>query len=179
MVYQRRVVKIRPASLTDEEWLTLTERGRQARESFMLRDGRDVRGPADWVILCHWCRGRHPASEVAKCMVLPRKVVDAPNSASCTLSASDAGPLRPFVELWGFLTQEVYEDGAKRQAGKLSLSCESGVLGLSLSDVDNGQYAYLEGASLQEVLKDAEKRLVEGRVPWRASKWPPKVKAKK
>lgn len=179
MVYQRRVVKRRPASLTDEEWSQLTALGRQTRPSWPHSDYLPEEVTPAWNVLCWWCRGVHLASEVEACMALPRKIATVEGCSSSTLSASDAGPLKPYSELWAFLTQTTFEDGSKRQPGKLSLSCESGNVGLSLNDGETGQYAFLEAANLTDLLKDANKRLEENRVPWRASKWASEGKRKK
>jgi hypothetical protein len=51
------------------------------------------------------------------------------------------------------------------------LSFESGLLGLLLTDDDNGQYAFLNGKSLEGLLTEAELRLSEGSLSFRASKW--------
>lgn len=179
MSYFRRVVKKRPATLTDSEWLSLRTKGGEVREHYTPRDGRDVRGPSDRVVLCWWCREHHLASEVDQCMALPRKTVATETSTSSTLSVSDAGPLKLFPELWAFLTSGVFEDGSKRLTGKMSWSCESGLLGLSLNDSETQQYAFLEGGNMAELLKEAEKRLAEGRMPWRPSKWAVQGKARK
>jgi hypothetical protein len=99
------------------------------------------------------------------------KPVAVDGSQSSTLNALDAGLLKPYCELWDFLTGQTYQDGSKRPGGKIALSFESGALGLCLTDTGTGQYAFLNGASVDDLLLEAEVRLKENRMPWRASKY--------
>jgi hypothetical protein len=109
-------------------------------------------------------------------MVLPRRTADAGNSGSCTSSALVAGPLSQYSELWAFLTSTTYPDGTLRRTGSLSLSCESGMLGLSLNDAETGQYAFLNGKDLEDLLTTAELRLTDGSLAWRPSRYARKGK---
>jgi len=104
-------------------------------------------------------------------MVLPRKNAVANGSASSTSNALDPGPLTPFSELWGFLTQVLWEDGKPRLPGKITLSCDVDMLGLSLQDAETGQYAYLNGRSLGSLLEEAELRLADGSLSFRPSRY--------
>ena len=178
MSYRRRVVKRRPASLTDEEWVSLLGSRFVSREHFRPRDGRgSVQVPVPSV-LCWWCRERHGPDEVVKCMALPRKTASAANSESSTLNALDAGPLAQYSELWAFLTQTAYPDGQKRQTGKISLSFESGLLGLLLTDSETASYAFLNGRGVTDLLTEAELRLADGSLSWRVSKYPARGRGK-
>jgi len=104
-------------------------------------------------------------------MVLPRKAAAANGSESSTLKSLDAGQLTQYCELWGFLTQTQFEDGKPRRTGRISLSFESGMLGLLLTDEETGQYAFLNGRSLDDLLADAELRLADGSLNWRPSRY--------
>jgi hypothetical protein len=178
MSYHRRVVKRRPAGLTDEEWLSLLATRFVSRGYFQPRDGRDVARVAFDTVLCWWCRSRHSPSEVKSCMALPRKTALAETSESSTSSAMAAGLLSEYSELWAFLTAVTYPDGSKRLTGKISLSCESGQLGLLLTDPETQAYAFLNGKSLTDLLTDAELRLSDGSLSWRASKYPSRGKGR-
>jgi len=171
MGYVRRVVKRRPASLTDEEWLDLLTTPFLSRGYLRERDGVDVGRAQIRTVLCPWCRERHPPGEVKACMALPRKTATVASSGSSTSSALDAGPLTAFSELWGFLTLTSFPDGTKRRPGKISLSCESDLLGISLQDTETGQYAFLQGRNLNGLLEEVELRLDDGSLPWRPSKY--------
>jgi hypothetical protein len=83
----------------------------------------------------------------------------------------DPGLLKQFSELWAFLTQSTYEDGTRRKTGRLSLSCDVDMLGLSLHDEETGQYAFLNGRSLDGLLEEVELRLSDGSLSWRASRF--------
>ena len=171
MVYQRRVVKRRPASLTDEEWLSLLSTRFENLGYCRERDGLGQGDAHVWTVLCPFCRERHSPDEVEVCMVLPRKTAAADKSGSSSSSVLDAGPLLPYSELWAFLTATSHPDGMKRRTGKISLSCESAMLGLSLQDTETGQYAYLNGLSLSGLLEEVELRLTDGSIPWRTSRY--------
>jgi len=104
-------------------------------------------------------------------MALPRKVASAENSTSSTSSVLDAGLLSQYSELWAFLTAAVFEDGQKRRTGRLSLSCEQGLLGLLLNDEETGQYAFLNGRNLTNLIEEVELRLADGSLSWRPSRF--------
>jgi len=150
----------------------LTRLGGLVREPFQERDGKPHPAVRVVSVLCWWCRERHSPDEVAACMALPRKVAPVEGSETSSSSSLAAGQWKSFPELWDFLTTTSYPDGAKRKTGKLSLSCESGLLGLLLTDAQTGQYAFLNGRSLDDLLAEAELRLGDGSMSWRASKYP-------
>jgi hypothetical protein len=176
MLYRRRVVKRRPASLTDEEWLNIVQ-GKVLWPPLEPARPPDVRMfPDDPVVLCWWCRALHKASEVLKCMALPEKRSKPTSSTESSSSALDAGFLTPFSEIWAFLTVTVYPDGRKRKTGRLSLSCDSDGIRLSLSDEETGQYASFLNPSVDDLFLAFEEGLGDGSVPWRVSKY---VKVKK
>jgi len=102
-------------------------------------------------------------------MAFPVKPTASGSSASAMSSALEMGLFKPFPELWDFLTTSTLPDGASRQTGRLSVSCESGVLKLSLTDDFTGQYACLSGKRLDDLLAEVELRLADGSLPWRAS----------
>jgi hypothetical protein len=111
-------------------------------------------------------------------MALPRKAATASNSESSTSKQLDAGPLEQYSELWAFLTQTTFPDGVKRLTGKISLSCESGLMGLLLTDTETGSYAFLNGHGVTDLLTEAELRLSDGSLNWRASRYPLKGKGR-
>jgi hypothetical protein len=104
-------------------------------------------------------------------MALPRKVAAANGSTSSTSNALDAGLLKQYSEVWAFLTQSAFEDGLKRRTGRISVSCESDMLGLLLTDDETGQYAFLNGRKLDDLLTEAELRLSDGSLSWRPSRY--------
>lgn len=104
-------------------------------------------------------------------MALPRKTVSAEGSGSSTSNALVAGPLSEYSELWAFVTQTAYPDGTKRRTGRLSLSCESGMLGLLLTDDETGQYAFLNGRDVTGLLTEADLRLGDGSLSFRPSRF--------
>jgi len=153
------------------DWLGLAEAGRVLRPSFQDRDGYDVPAVSIGRVLCWWCREYHSPAEVERCMALPRKVAAANGSTSSTSNALDAGLLKQYSELWAFLTQNSFEDGLKRRTGRISVSCESDMLGLLLTDDETGQYAFLNGRKLDDLLAEAEIRLSDGSLSWRPSRY--------
>ena len=167
----RRVVYQCPDCMGIAEAISLTALGGKVRPAFRESDGRPLPAVTVRRILCWWCREYHSPEEVDACMALPRKIAGAENSQSSTSNVLDAGPLKQFSELWGFLTATSYPDGVKRRTGRLSVSFESGLLGLLLTDDETGQYAFLNGRNLDDLLAEAELRLADGSLTFKASKW--------
>lgn len=151
--------------------VALTAIGGKVRDPCWDRDGRQHLAVRVVKVLCWWCRTYHPPEEVERCMALPEKRATANGSASSMSSASAKGLLEPFVELWAFLTASTYPDGRKRRTGRLSVSFESGLLGLLLTDDETGQYAFLNGRSLDDLLLEVESRLADGSLAWRPSRY--------
>jgi len=171
MVYVRRVVKRRPASLTEEEWLQLVNHPPvwPPRGDVAFCTPRPA--VSDWHVLCPWCRERHLASEVDPCMALPTKRAPIGNSTSSTSSVSAGELLRPFSEVWAFLSATAYPNGMKRRTGRLSVSCESQGLRLSCQDEETGLYVSLTANTLDDLLLAFEVGLAGGDLPWRESKY--------
>jgi len=155
-----------------EDAVRLTALGGKVREYFKPRDRRPFVRVTIGDILCWWCRERHSPERVEACMALPRKIARAEDSASSTSNVLDAGLLSQYSELWAFLTTTTYPDGTKRLPGKISLSCESGLLGLLLTDCDNDQYAFLSGRNPTTMLEEAELRLSDCSLSFKPSKYP-------
>jgi len=151
--------------------VALTAIGGKVRDPCWDRDGREHRAVKVIQVLCWWCREYHPPEEVDSCMALPEKSALANGSTSSTSSALELGLLKPYPELWAFLTASAYPDGRKRQTGRLSLSFESGMLGLLLTDDQTGQYAFLNGRNLDDLLTEAELRLEAGSLHWKPSRY--------
>jgi len=149
----------------------MTRLGGKVREPFRPRDGLGVPGVKILSVLCWWCRTMHSPDEVSTCMALPEKRANAGSSESSTSSVLVAGPLSQYTELWAFLTATSYPDGRKRATGRFSLSCESGLLGLLLQDDETGQYAFLNGRSVEGLLTEVELRLSDGSLSWRPSRY--------
>jgi hypothetical protein len=171
MVYFRRVVKRRAACLTDEEMSALSRAAKKWEAHFRARDGQGSLPVAVPTVLCPYCRERHSPAEVDACMVLPRKSASAETSGSSTSKQLGAGPLLPCSELWAFLTSTSFPDGTKRRTGRLSVSCDGDMLGLLLNDEETGAYSFLNGRDLAALLEEAELRLADGSLSWRASKY--------
>lgn len=146
------------------------------RETYSLVDGTAYPSCRQIEQLCFWCEAERWGEEVNTCMVLPRKGAIAPGSESSTSNVLAAGLLTQFSELWAFLVSTTHPDGAARQTGSLSLSFERGLLALSLNDTETGQYAYLNGKSVDDLLLQAELRLSDGSMPWRPSRYAGKKK---
>lgn len=145
-------------------------------ETYSLVDGRSYPSCDMREQLCYWCELDGEGEKDDLCMAMPVKPAAKGDSTSSTSSVLAAGLLTQYCELWDFLTGQTYADGSRRPGGKLALSCESGALGLCLTDTGTGQYAFLNGNSVDDLLLEAEVRLKEGKVPWRASRYQGKGK---
>lgn len=146
------------------------------RDTVSLVDGRSYPSCRQVEQLCYWCELEKWGDKESLLLPLPRRSAGAGNSGSSTSRPLAAGLLLQYSELWAFLTTQRFEDGTKRLTGSLSLSCASGILGLSLSDTETGQYAFLQGNDLDVLLLEAEGRLGDGTMPWKASRYPGRKK---
>lgn len=141
----------------------------KVRETVSLVDGVSYPSCARHEQLCYWCEVGFWGGEGERCMAFPTRPAAAASSGSSLSSALAAGPLKPYPELWDFLTTTVLADGGSRQTGRLSVCFESGVLKLSLTDDHTGQYASLSGRNLDDLIAEVELRLADGSLPWRPS----------
>lgn len=171
MIYRRRVVKRRPASLTDEEWLALLATRFVDRGYLRARDGVDVGRAPIRTVLCPSCRERHSPGEVEACMAMVKPPVDARAGQSSSSSAKIGKLLAEYSEVWEFLTKPSYSDGSKRVTGKISLQSSSAGLTLTLSDPSSSQYCCLTLESLDDLLLAFEVGLRDNSLPWRVSQY--------
>ena len=169
MVYQRRVLKRRPVSLTDEEWHTLHVAGTRWSPQFMPRDGFDA-GPVPVPrVLCLWCRSYHSPAEVPTCMAMPRPVPLSVDGSTSSLTATMPKWLSRFPELWEFLSKASYQGGAQRQLGKVSLGLVSDGIQMTLTDPSSSTYCSRHYPTLEEALLGFEAGLKDGSLPWKPS----------
>jgi len=169
MPYWRRVVKRRPASLTESEWLDMVERGKLPRLETPARPGRTW--PAVDVSDLVFRRQLDDLSwRLEKlCMAMLRPTVSGPANGSLSSLASQGQLLRDFSELWEFLTGLTYQDGKPRQTGSISLKCFAGKIQVTLTDPSGGCYCCQSSASLDDAFLALEIGLKEGTLPWRPS----------
>lgn len=83
-----------------------------------------------------------------------------------------------YPTLIAFVTQQKWEDGTARSLGTLSVSAGDGSWKLCLNDRDSGEFAFVSGKSLTELLTTAEKLLDEMRLDWRRSSYTHEKKKK-
>lgn len=105
---------------------------------------------------------------------LPTKQTRESLDTSCGSTAKPSSTFDSFPELWAFLTSSLFPDGTKRQTGKMSLSFDSGIWSLVLTDLHTQLYACLNAPSVDDLILMAEARLAESTMPWRASNYGPK-----
>jgi len=171
MVRKVRTVYECPDCMGIAEAIRLTALGGKVREYFRDRDGRPSPGVVIRSVLCWWCREMHSPGEVSTCMVLPRKTSAVAGSGSSTSKSLGAGPLEQYSELWAFLTAIAYPDGQPRKTGRLSVSCESDLLKVSLTCDETASYATLSGRNLLSILEEIELRLTDGSLTFKPSKY--------
>jgi hypothetical protein len=170
-MYFKRVVKRRSACMTDDEVYALQAAAREHALELAKTTSPDRPPATIGNVLCWWCRTMHSPGEVQSCMALPEKRAIAAVSGSSTSNALVAGLLTPFSELWAVLTAQAYPDGRKRLTGRLSLSCESSLLKVTVTDPETGLYGCLTGSSVDDLLLAIETGLADGTFPWRASSY--------
>lgn len=169
MSYFKRVVKRRPASVTDEEWVQMVERGRLVGPYFQPRDGRPSSAVVFSNILCWWCRRYHSPTEVETCMAMERPTaVEGNGSTSCSTARMPPW-LSQYVELWEFLSKPFYKDGTPRQTGKVSFGLNSGGIQMTLTDPSSSTYCSRNHQTIEDALLAFEVGLSDGSLSWRAS----------
>jgi len=171
MVRRRSLLNKRTSTMSWEEAVYLTALGGKPRPADEA-PGAPCRGRVSVpIVLCWWCREYHSPDEVQACMVLPRKSATADSCQLSTSNALVAGQWGQFPALWEFLTASVYPDGVSRKTGRLSVSFESGLIRLSLTDDETGQYASLNGRNLDDLFLNVELGLSENTLSWKASRY--------
>jgi len=151
----------------------LSSLGGKVREPFRARDGSLAPGVRIMRVLCWWCRTFHPPEEVESCMKIPSRSAHQNGDGGSSSSALVPGLLAQYSELWAFLLGTDTVTGALRKSGSLSLKCSSALLGLTLNDAETGQYCFLQGRNLDDLLLMAEAGLGDGSLPWRVSSGAP------
>jgi len=162
MVYFRRVVKRRPATLTDEEWLQVVERGKRPRPDRLSDGGERYPAPDvyDLVLQVELDRLRYRLETL--CMAMREPTVSRKGEGSSTSSASQGELLSQFSELWAFLSGTTYASGKPRQTGSLSLSLAADGVKVTLTDHTSGTYCTRVGNSLDGVFLQLEIGLADG-----------------
>lgn len=115
-----------------------------------------------------------PRESMVPMCPLPTKQTRESLDSSSGLSAKPSSTFDSFPELWAFLTSSAFPDGTKRQTGKISLSFDSGMWNLVLTDVHTSLYACLTAQTVDDLVLMAEARLAESTMPWRPSNYTPK-----
>ncbi len=138
-------------------------------ETHSLVDGKaypSCRRIEQW---CYWCLFDRWEGGENTWVKIPQKPLAGENPGLSSLSAVSPGLLQPFSELLAFLSGSGGETGVSRLPGSLSLKLQSSGWGLSLNDAETGQYCFLNGRSLDDLLLMAEQGLGDGGLPWRVS----------
>lgn len=170
-MYLRRVVKRRPACLTEDEWSRLLATRFVDRGYFRDRDG-GAHPPADVYDLVF-------AQELESlrwrleslCMAMLEPEVRKKGSASSLSSAKMGELLQPFSQLWEFLSGSTYASGKPRQTGHLSLRLTSEGVQVTLTDPTSHSYCTRVAASLDDVLLAIEVALSENSLKWLPSSY--------
>jgi hypothetical protein len=113
----------------------------------------------------------------SRCTIpLPTRSTKTNSSGTSSSGALVPGLLSAYPELWDFLTVSSLPDGTRRLTGRLSVTCERGVITVSLSDDETNQFVSRSGKSLDDCLKSAEAGMASGELEWAVSKYPTKRK---
>lgn len=176
MSYFKRVVKRRPASMTEDEWLQVVERGKLPRPDFRSIDDREYPPPdvTDLVMFAELDRLRWRLESLR--LALQEPTVTRKGDRSSTSNVRIGELLSQFSTVWEFLTATSYGSGRKRQTGRLSLSLASDGLKVTLTDDTMGVYCTRVGETLEDALLTLELALKDGSLVWAPSSF---AKAKK
>ncbi len=134
-----------------------------------LVDGQVYPSCGRYYQLCRACTEKRWDSEGVSCMKIPDPAGKNGDHGGSKSNAMVPGPLREFLELLAFLSGFVSETGGGRAPGNLSLKLQSGLWGVTLNDAETGQYCFVQGANLDDLLVMIELGLGDGGLPWRPS----------
>lgn len=124
----------------------------------------------------HFSGGLRITQKGGRPLPLPRKTDPVTGTSTSSSGALAPGWLSGLPEIWAFLTSTVFPDGSKRQPGKLSFSYGSGVITLSLTDVETNLFVSRSSRDMNEVLLGVEQGLLDSTLDWKASKYPSRVR---
>jgi len=84
--------------------------------------------------------------------------------------AEDAFLRDNYPTVFAFLTQTVWEDGARRKAGTIMLVAEGGMWKAWVHDQDGRRSAWLSGATVAILAQSIEEGLADDTMGWRADR---------
>ena len=166
MSYFRRVVKRRPASLTEEEWLQTFERGKLPRPYFRARDGRSCPPPDVYDLVYARELSQLKWRLEALCMAMQEPVVAKKGQGSSSSLARVGQLLLPYSALWEFLSGSTYASGKPRLTGHLSLRSDAEGLKVTLTDPSTHSYCVRTAETLDDALLALEVALEDGTLKW-------------
>ena len=120
--------------------------------------------------LTHGLRVTH--TERGESLPLPRKTDPVTGSTTSSSGVLAPGLLGALPELWAFLTSSQFPDGSKRLPGKISFSCVSQAITLSLTDPETNSFVSRSGKDLDALLLLMEQGLAEGTLDFMTSRYP-------
>jgi len=176
MAYSRRVVKRRPASLTDEEWLQVSQRGKLPRPAWQADGDRDY-PPPDVYDLVMWAELERLRWRLETlCMALQEPMAKGANGQSSTSNVRAGELLSQFSAIWEFLTATSFASGRKRQTGRLSLSLSADGIKVTLTDDTMGVYCTRAAETLDDALLALEVAFKDNSLTWHPSNYAKKGK---
>ena len=144
-------------------------RGKLPREPMRPRDG-DALPPVDVSELVFARQLSDLRWRVENLCMALAKPSTSPSASGASGSIVTRGELlKPYSELWEFLTGRTYSDGSSRASGCISVKCSQGGIQVTLTDPSSGSYCCLTAATLDDALLALEIGLGDGTAPWRAS----------
>lgn len=170
-MYFRRVVKKRPASLTEEEWCKLLSARFVDPGYFQDRDGY-ASPPVDVDSLLKQRALNDLRWRLERlCMAMVEPSVSKKGTESSSSSAKMGGLLSQFSELWEFLSGTTYASGKKRQTGHLSLRLDAEGVKVTLTDPTSHSYCTRVAETLDDALLLFEVALKDGTLKWLPSSY--------
>lgn len=101
-----------------------------------------------------------------------KKPVSVGSVAKSRPTMSDPSFQQQFPLLWQHLTQDVWEDGSKRQCSSLLIFAQEGVLKAMLRDYEAGQVLWTAGSGFNGLLHAVEGQLESPDADWRVDRRP-------
>lgn len=137
-------------------------------------------GNWDWITWpsVRWLQGEHAMVPLMKlagaAIMLQRPSQGATGQPAGKILAAQCGIMKPYENVWEYLTQETWPDGSPRQTATLAISMSEGRMLLTLRDRANNRITFASGPTVTEALGQLDMSVGSEDCTWRKDNYVPK-----
>jgi hypothetical protein len=104
-------------------------------------------------------------------MALKKRSPSSRESSTSNVGALPGKLLSGWPSFLEFLSSSVWEDGTKRELGKVSIRVESGRWRMQLNDPNTGEVAWADGDTPEDVLSLVDDALANDKINWQVDRY--------